>query len=113
VTPDGFRGLALAMPETIEVGHMGHPDFRVGGRIFAALGYPDERWAMVKLTPEQQEAFVAADPIVFAPVKGGWGKGGATNVLLRKARAASVRTALTAAWRNVAPTRLAKEVDVR
>jgi hypothetical protein len=113
VTPDGFRRLALAMPETIEVGHMGHPDFRVGGRIFATLGYPDERWAMVKLTPEQQEAFVAADPIVFAPVKGGWGKGGATNVLLRKARAASVRTALTAAWRNVAPTRLAKEVDVR
>jgi hypothetical protein len=113
VTPDGFRRLALAMPETLEVGHMGHPDFRVGGKIFATLGYPDERWAMVKLTPEQQEAFVAADPVAFAPVKGGWGKGGATNLLLSKARVTTVRTALMAAWRNVAPTRLAKQVDVR
>jgi hypothetical protein len=94
MTPDSFRRLAMAMPEAVEVGHMGHPDFRVGGKIFATLGYPDEKWAMVKLTPEQQEAFVAADPVAFTPVKGAWGRGGATNVLLRKAKAATVRTAL-------------------
>ena len=56
MTPDSFRRLALTMPEAVEAGHMGHPDFRVGGRIFATLGHPDEDWAMVKLTPEQQEA---------------------------------------------------------
>ena len=112
MTPDTFRRLALTMPETLEVGHMGHPDFRVGGKIFATLGYPDERWGMVKLTPEQQEAFVAADPAVYAPVQGGWGQRGATNVLLPKARVASLRTALMAAWRNVAPVKLAKRVEV-
>ena len=84
---------------------MGHPDFRVGGKIFATLGYPDGAWAMVKLTPEQQEAFVAADPTAFAPVKGGWGRGGATNVRLRRAKVKAVRTALLTAWRNVAPLR--------
>src|SRR5512135_2180121 len=99
------------MPEAVEVGHMGHPDFRVGGRIFATLGYPDERWAMVKLTPDQQGGLVAADP-AFTPVKGSWGQKGATNVLLRKARAASVRASLMAAWRNVAPARLARQVEV-
>lgn len=56
MTVDGFRRLALSMPESSEVGHMGHPDFRVGGKIFATLGYPDRGWAVVKLTPEQQEA---------------------------------------------------------
>jgi hypothetical protein len=100
------------MPEAHEAAHMGHPDFRVGGRIFATLGYPDKRWAMVKLTAEQQEAIVAAAPSVFAPVKGAWGRQGATSVLLGKARAVRVRAALTAAWRNVAPTRLAKQVKV-
>jgi hypothetical protein len=103
MTPDGFRRLALKMPEASEVGHMGHPDFRVGGKIFATLGYPDAGWGMVKLTPEQQEAFVTAEPTVFVPVKGGWGLRGATTVRLRTAKTASVRTALAAAWRNVAP----------
>jgi len=112
VTPDRFRQLALSLPEAAEVGHMGHPDFRVGGRIFATLGYPDDAWAMVKLAPEQQEAFVAADPDAFAPVKGAWGRGGATNVRLRKAKVEAVRTALVAAWRNVAPARLARQVEV-
>jgi len=57
---------------------MAHPDFRVRGTIFATLGYPDAGFAMVKLTPEQRDAFVEAEPAVFAPVTGGWGKGGAT-----------------------------------
>jgi hypothetical protein len=113
MTAGAFRKLALAMPESVEVGHMGHPDFRVGGKVFATLGYPDEAWAMVKLTPEQQEAFVAADSVAFAPVKGGWGQRGATSVLLRRAKTARVRTALTAAWRNVAPAKLAGQVEVR
>ena len=108
MTADGFRRLALAMPEASEVGHMGHPDFRVGGKIFATLGYPDGGWGMVKLTPDQQEAFVSAEPEVFAPVKGGWGRRGATNVNLRPAKTASVRTALATAWRNVAPRKLAE-----
>jgi hypothetical protein len=112
MTVDAFRRLALSLPEAGEVGHMGHPDFRVGSKIFATLGYPDDGFAMVKLTIEQQEAFVSAEPAVFSPVKGGWGLRGATQVRLRSAKAGSVRVALAAAWRNVAPRRLAGHVDV-
>jgi hypothetical protein len=110
MTVDGFRRLALRMPGAIEAGHMGHPDFRVGGRIFATVGYPTEEWAMVKLTAEQQEAFCAAEPSVFVPVKGTWGARGATNVRLRPAKTPVVRVALMAAWRNVAPRELARQI---
>lgn len=112
MTVEAFRRLALGLSGATEVGHMGHPDFRVGGKIFATLGYPDDGFAMVKLTLEQQEAFVAAEPAVFAPVKGSWGLRGATTVRLRQAKTASVRLALAAAWRNVAPRRLARQVTV-
>jgi len=91
---------------------MGHPDFRVRGKIFATLFYPDESWGMVKLTPEQQEAFVSAEPAVFVPVKGGWGRRGATNVRLRPAKTPSLRVALATAWRNVAPRDLADRVTL-
>jgi hypothetical protein len=75
MTIDGFRRLAMQMPGAAEVGHMGHPDFRVGGKIFATLGYPTSEWAMVKLAPDQQEAFCTSEPAVFIPVKGKWVRG--------------------------------------
>jgi hypothetical protein len=90
---------------------MGHPDFRVRNKVFATLGYPDKEWAMVKLTPEQQASFVGAEPEVFAPVKGGWGRRGATNVRIESADEAMLRHALVAAWRNVAPKRLWQESE--
>ena len=104
-----FRRMALSLPQAVEAAHMGHPDFRVAGRIFATLGYPESGWAMVKLTPEQQELFVKTQPAAFAPVKGGWGRGGATNVRLRAAKKGAVCEALMTAWRNRAPKRLAEQ----
>ena len=106
MTVEAFRRMALALPEAAEQGHMGHPDFRVKGKIFATLGYPDERWAMVKLTPEQQRAFMESAPEVFLPVKGGWGLKGATNVRLAEATRRALGPALATAWRNVAPPAL-------
>src|SRR5215813_5054469 len=94
-----FRRLALALPDVAEGSHMQHPDFRVGGRIFATLGAPGPEWGMVQLTPEEQEVFVAIDPEGFRPVPGGWGLKGATNVRLAAARKAVVRDALAAAWK--------------
>lgn len=113
MTISDFRRLALGLPETSEKAHQSHPDFRVAGKVFATLGYPDSAWAMVKLTPEQQAEFVAAHPAVFAPVKGGWGRKGATNVKLRPAKAASVRSALAAAWCNTAPRHLAQKFEAQ
>ena len=97
---DDFRRIALSFPDTAESLHMNHPDFRVNGRIFATLDYPEEGWAMVKLPPEQQEAFVGLQPSVFIPVKGGWGRQGATNVLLKNVKEETLRGALTMAWQN-------------
>lgn len=85
---------------------MNHPDFRVGGKIFATLGYPEDGWAMVKLFPDQQTEFVSANPGMFAPVKGGWGKQGCTNVILKAATKEKVKAAMTAAWERAAPRRL-------
>jgi len=100
MTPAGFRRIALGMKEAIEHAHHGHPDFRVGGRIFATLGYPDSKWGMVSLTPEQQQSFVREHPGAFAPVKGAWGEKGATSVRLRAADEEALGEALTLAWRN-------------
>jgi hypothetical protein len=98
-----FRKIALSLPGAIEGAHQGHADFRAGKRIFATLGYPDPNWGMVKLTPEQQSVLVEAEPDIFRPVPGGWGKHGSTNVRISKARATTLRSALTHAWSNVAP----------
>lgn len=112
MTAAQFRRLALSFPDAFESAHVNHPDFRVrGGRIFATLAYPDKKWGMVKLTPEQQHEFVSSAPFVFVPVTGGWGRGGATNVRLRTAKSDQVRTAMAAAWCNAAPKRLAREFE--
>jgi hypothetical protein len=108
MTSNEFRELALSFPEAIESAHMHHPDFRVGGRIFATLGYPDENSAMVKLSPDDQKEFVRTSPGVFTTVKGAWGRQGATNIYMPSATTNIVREALAAAWRNTAPKRLSK-----
>lgn len=102
MTAESFRRLALSLPETSEQSHMDHPDFRVRGRIFATLSHPDEEWAMVKLPPEEQQNFAGAEPAVFIPASGAWGRQGCTNVRLKRARSTSVRKALAAAWRQAA-----------
>lgn len=88
---------------------MNHPDFRVRGKIFATLGYPDRKWAMVKLTPDQQEVFVADEPDAFVPAAGTWGSQGSTTVRLSAAKRETLRRAILAAWCNAAPKPLAKK----
>jgi len=107
VTAKDFRRLALSLPEAEERAHMDHPDFRVGKKIFATLGYPDKSCGMVKLTPEQQHYFSQADPSVFEPVNGAWGRRGATRVHLKSVSKESLAKAIEAAWRNTAPKRIA------
>ncbi|HEU0210134.1 MAG TPA: MmcQ/YjbR family DNA-binding protein [Candidatus Udaeobacter sp.] len=106
MTANDFRKLALSLSEVIESAHMGHPDFRVGGKIFATLGYPDADSATVKLTSEAQGEFIRNNPSMFAPVKGGWGRQGSTVIHLPGAKLEIVRKALISAWHNTAPKRL-------
>jgi hypothetical protein len=101
MTAEDFRNIALGFPETVEQAHMNHPDFRVRGKIFATLGYPDDGHGMVKLTPEQQHGFIKSEPDVFSASKGAWGLRGSTIVKLKPAKKTTVRTALAAAWGNI------------
>jgi hypothetical protein len=101
LTPEKFRSLALQIAGAVESAHMGHPDFRIAGKVFASLGYPDAGHGMVKVTPEQQQSLLKEAPNVFAPCAGAWGKGGATSVHLASARIDQVRAALNTASKSV------------
>lgn len=106
-----FRKITLSMAEAVESAHMGHPDFRVKGKIFATLFTRDgEDFGMVKLTPVQQRVFVDAKPAAYEPIKGGWGAKGCTQVRLAKADQKSVRDAVFTAWCNTAPKKLVEQL---
>ena len=81
LTVADFRRIALNLQGATEGSHMGHPDFRANGRIFASI-YPDNRRAMVKLTPDLQQQYVHAHPGMFEPATGAWGRQGSTTVHL-------------------------------
>jgi hypothetical protein len=107
VTGDGFRALALSLEGAEERSHMGHPDFRVNGRIFASL-QADERRATVMITPDEQASLLAQAPGMFVPAAGAWGRQGCTTIVLEGADRALVRGALLLAWERkaaVAPPR--------
>jgi hypothetical protein len=104
--PEDFRRIALSFPGAEERSHMNHPDFRVGGRIFATLGSPDADWGMVSLMPEQQEDFIQLASEAFKPAAGAWGRGGSTLVKLDAVPFDLLETALSAAWRRRAPASL-------
>jgi hypothetical protein len=106
VTVATFRRIALSLPEANEGSHMRHPDFRVRGKIFASLGVPDAGWGTVKLGPEQQDVLMDAEPAVFKPAAGAWGRRGWTQIRLAAVDATTLKSALTMAWRNTAPRSL-------
>ena len=93
-----FRRIALTLAGAEESSHMGNPDFRVGGRIFATLAAAKLGYGNIMITPEQQAAFVEEMPEVFIPVKGGWGRNGATHVRLDLANEDLLAGALRTAW---------------
>lgn len=103
MTAAEFRGLALSFPEAEESAHMNHPDFRVGGKIFATLGYPNKAHGMVILPPEEQARLIKSYPKIFSPAKGAWGKSGSTTVNLEAVDKATLRSAMEIAWRKRAP----------
>lgn len=97
------------LPEAVEGAHQGHPDFRVGGRIFATLWTEEER-LVLRLTPEAQGAAVGAEPDACAPVPGAWGARGWTSLNLWAVEEEVLRALLLAAWRNAAPLALLARV---
>ena len=102
-----FRRIALAMDGVEERAHMGHPDFRVGNRIFVTLQH-DRAFAGLMLTPDQQQRFLKEYPGAFEPAAGAWGRQGATIVSLAVVPEEVLGEAMTFAWQNAVakgPTR--------
>lgn len=104
---DDFRRIALELPEAEEKSHFGKPDFRVRDRIFATL--PPGGRAVFKLTPDEQAMLAEAEPAIFRPVKGGWGRQGWTEADLTTADETTLRSVCRMAWRNAAPAKLGKQ----
>lgn len=94
-----FRRIALSFPDAEESSHMGQPDFRVGGRIFATLASAKQGYGNLMLTLEQQKAFVEEMPEVFLPIPGGWGRMGCTYIRLAAANEDVLHGALHTAWK--------------
>ncbi|WP_375462704.1 MmcQ/YjbR family DNA-binding protein [uncultured Methylobacterium sp.] len=108
--PEDVRALALMLPDAVEGAHSGNPDFRVGGRIFATL-WVEEARTVLRLPPAQQAACVAAEPDLFSPVPGAWGRRGWTSLDLDPCEEETLRAALLAAWHATAPAGLVAAYD--
>lgn len=91
-----FRQLALDLIGSQESEHCGHPDFRVGKKIFASLR---RQCGMVKVDAATQHDLLSQYPEVFQPEAGAWGRQGCTRVQLDRAEREVVAQALQAAWR--------------
>jgi hypothetical protein len=100
---EDFRRLALAFPGAEESAHMGHPDFRVNGKIFATLQGAGKGTGAVMLLPEQQELAMAAEPEAFSPAAGAWGRSGSTMVRLDAVSDEWLERTLEWAWQKRAP----------
>jgi hypothetical protein len=96
-----FRRLALKLPGAVESAHMGHPDFRLNNQIFATLSAQEKGGGVLKLTLDQQAAFIADQPNIFSPVHGGWGRMGMTFLHLHQADEPIMAGALKTAYRNL------------
>ena len=96
---EDFRRIALSLEGAEEGSHMGSPDFRVGGRIFATLASQNQGYGNLMLTPEQQKEFIAERPDLFVPIAGGWGRMGMTHIRLAEADEDVLSGVLRTAWR--------------
>src|ERR1700733_2217252 len=94
-----FRRIALSFEGAEESSHMGQPDFRVDGKIFATLASAHEGYGNLKLTPDQQQEFVQEIPDIFIPIRCGWGRMGMTHIKLDAATEDLLTGALRTAWK--------------
>jgi hypothetical protein len=98
---DDYRKLALSFPDAVAKGHMGAEDWRAGGKIFATLR-PDYASGAIKLTPEQQDMLCAAEPAIFKPSSGAWGRHGWTEIDVKRIDAVTAKSAMAMSFANVA-----------
>lgn len=109
VTIDILRKIALSFPEATEEPHFEKTSFRVKKKIFAT--YDDiKKRACVKLSKIDQDVFSSADKTIIFPVDNKWGKQGWTLIEMNKVNKDVFIDALTTAYCEVAPKKLADQI---
>jgi predicted DNA-binding protein (MmcQ/YjbR family) len=102
------RNLALAFEQAEEQTHFEKPSFRIKKKIFATLDMKNNR-ACLKLSLIDQSVFSSYDKSIIYPVPNSWGKQGWTFIELKKVRKDLFVDALTMAYCEVAPKKLAEQ----
>lgn len=109
VSIDTFRKLALSFPEATEEPHFEKTSFRVKKKIFATYDAFKKR-ACIKLSEIDQDVFSSADRTIIFPVDNKWGKQSWTLVEMKKVKKELFVDALTTAYCEVAPKKLADQI---
>lgn len=102
---------ALSLPETTIEPHFEKISFRVAKKIFATLD-KDKQLICLKLSRNDQNVFSLLLPGVMFPVPNKWGKQGWTFADLNKIPSDFLVDALKCAYCEVAPQKLADQVDL-
>jgi predicted DNA-binding protein (MmcQ/YjbR family) len=103
-----FRKLALAFPEATEELHFEKTSFRVKKKIFATYDDKNKR-ACIKLSEIDQDVFCSVDKAIIFAVDNKWGKQGWTLIEMTKVNKNLFIDALTTAYCEVAPKKLADQ----
>lgn len=109
VSIDTFRKLALSFPDVTEEPHFEKTSFRVKKKIFATFDEIKKR-ACIKLSEIDQNVFSSIDKTIIFPVDNKWGKQGWTLIEMRKVKKDIFIDALTTAYCEVAPKKLADQI---
>jgi predicted DNA-binding protein (MmcQ/YjbR family) len=112
VSIDTFRKLALSFPEATEEPHFEKISFRVKKKIFATYD-ETKKIACIKLSEIDQHVFSSADKRIIFLVDNKWGKQGWTLIEMQKVNTHLFIDALTTAYCEVAPKKLAESVRPR
>jgi predicted DNA-binding protein (MmcQ/YjbR family) len=109
VSIEAFRKIALSFPEATEESHFEKTSFRVKKKIFATYNDLNKR-ACIKLSEIDQDVFASADRTTIYPVDNKWGKQGWTMIEMKKVKKDLFTDALTTAYCEVAPKKLAEQI---
>jgi predicted DNA-binding protein (MmcQ/YjbR family) len=104
-----LRKLALSFPEATQEPHFEKTSFRVKKKIFAT--YDDKlKRACIKLSEIDQNVFSSSNKSIIYPLDNKWGKQGWTIIEMEKVHEDLFIDALTTAYCEVAPIKLASKI---
>ena len=109
VTIKILREVALSFPETTEESHFEKTSFRVKNKIFVTYDEVNKR-ACTRLSLRDQDIYSCADKSIIFPVDNKWGKQGWTFIEMTKVRKEIFIAAVSSAYCEVAPKKLAAMV---